>query len=419
MGKYFYRRKDTEETYKNWVHESCIPEEIEEQLQLITASSLEAWRNIKNGKAVFKEAIPHLEKVFDKIREIAEIKSKYLNLTPYNSLLDAYQPGLSTEIIDPIFNDLKNFLPNLIKKAQNNNEKYIPFSNNYPLEKKKKFVRELVKILGFNFNHGRVDEVIHPHSVGSAPDVIIAINYDDNIMDLSYGAIHECGHGVYSQNLQNYLQAIGQHRGVSIHESQSLMFEMQLAKNQDFINFFSKLLKEEFGNLPEFSVQNLTSYFKEVKPNLIRIQSDEVTYPMHVVLRYEIEKDIIEGKMKIKDLPEVWNAKMQEYLGITPENDAVGCMQDIHWSEGLVGYFPSYTFGAIIAAQLMEKMKIDIKDIENNIKNGNFKEINNWLKEKIHSKGCSLDFNELIEEASGKKLSADSFKKHILNRYFS
>jgi carboxypeptidase Taq len=226
--------------------------------------------------------------------------------------------------------------------------------------------------------------------------------------------LHECGHAVYQQNLLDFLRAVGQQRGMAIHESQSLFFEREVGKDENFVKFFAKLLREEFGDSKDLVDENILTIIKHVKPSFIRIEADEVTYPLHIILRYEIEKDIIDEKIKIKDMPEIWNAKMKEYLGIVPPNDAVGCLQDCHWPLGLIGYFPSYTFGAIIASQLMEKIKKVLPNIENDMKNGNLGNIREWLNKNIYKYGSSVDFETLIKNATGKELSIEAFKKHLM-----
>jgi carboxypeptidase Taq len=410
---------DVEETYRCWVHESSIPEDLVGKLADTVANSARIWTDAKNGKATFKDILPYLESIFNINREIAEGKNKLLKLSPYDCMLDKFQPGLKSEKVGAIFEDLKKFIPTVLAKVQQKDQlKPTPLDGGaYPKEKKEKFVRRLLEVIGYDFERGRLSEVIHPHMVGLAPDIVIAVNYKSDPVDLSFSSIHECGHAVYQQNLTDFLRCVGQQRGMAIHESQSLFFEMQIGHNNAFIPFLAGLMREYFGDRPEFSSENIGALIKRVEPSFIRIHADEVTYPLHVIMRYEIESAIIRGEVKVKDLPELWNSKMKEYLGIIPPNDALGCLQDCHWPCGLVGYFPSYTFGAIIAAQLMGKIKTVMPNISEDIAKGDLSRIREWLRDNIHSRGASVDFETLIKNAAGKELSAEDFKMYLNNKY--
>jgi carboxypeptidase Taq len=412
---------DTEETYRIWVHESAVPEELVGKLADTVANSTRIWADVKNGKANFKDIQPYLENIFNLNREIAEKKSNLLKLPIYDCLLDKYQPGLKSDKINAVFSDLKKFIPDILTKIQQKKlQKATPLNAEaYPKDKKEKFVRQLLKVIGYDFDRGRLSEVIHPHMVGLAPDIVIAVNYKSDPIDLSFSSIHECGHAVYQQNLTDYLRTIGQQRGMAIHESQSLFFEMQIGRSNAFVPFLAKIMREHFGNIPELSDDNISTIVRHVEPSFIRIHADEVTYPLHVIMRYEIEKGIIDGQIKVKDLPEIWNAKMKEYLGIVPPTDAIGCLQDCHWPCGLVGYFPSYTFGAVIAAQLMSKIRKDLPNIEKDIANGNLARVREWLYNNVYKYGASLDFENLVKTSTGKELSTDDFKEYLNNKYLS
>jgi carboxypeptidase Taq len=407
-------KTDVEESYRNWIHESGIPDDLIAKIETAKSFSMKIWSDAKNGKATFKDLLPYLEQIFEIEREIANKKSDFLKLSPYDCLIDEFQPGLKQEKIDFFFDELKAFLPTIIEKRKN--IPVIPLKD-YPKDKKLNYVKRILDLMNFNFEQGRRAEVIHPHSSGPAFDSIIAVNYNADLISLTYSAIHECGHALYQQQLTNCLTAVGQQRGMAIHESQSLFFEKQIGKNEKFINILAQILREEFESVPELSSDNILNTIRQVEPSFIRIDADEVTYPLHIIMRYEIERDIINGKMKVKDLPEIWNAKMKEYLGITPPNDLLGCLQDVHWIVGLVGYFPSYTMGAIIASQLMEKIRTEIKNIDGDLEKGDLKNITKWLNDNIHKYGSSIDFEELIKRATGQELSIASFKKHLTNRY--
>lgn len=411
-----YEKINLRETEKLYIDENIIPEELEIELSNCSINATKVWTDVKNNKATFKDLLPYLEKNFDIIKKIADTKSKVLKISPYDCLINQYQKGLTSKQIDKTFNDLKPFLIDLANKNYNK-RKPIPLNGNYDLEKKKNFVKKIVETVGINSSNARIDPVLHPHTDGYAPDILLGINYNFDLSLLFYATIHESGHALYIQNLKDYLQPIGQYMGMAIHESQSIFMEKQVGKNENFISFVANIMKDEFGNLPELSKENLLNLSRDVKVNPIRIKADEITFPLHIILRYEIEKDIMENKIKIKDLPEIWNEKSIKYLNVKPKNDVEGCLQDIHWISCNVGYFPSYAFGAIIAAQLMETLRKDLKNVDEDLLNGNLTNIDNWLNINIHSKGTQLDFNELIKNATGKELSTDAFKKDLLNKY--
>ncbi|MDR2527053.1 MAG: carboxypeptidase M32 [Rickettsiales bacterium] len=407
------QRINTKLTHRLWIHDSALPEELLTRLANVKAKTNITWSDAKHGKGGFKENLSNLEEIFEITKEIADIKSKMLKLSPYDALLDSYSPGLSSEKIDIIFNDLKGFLPDFIKQ---NKKECKQLSNDYSREQKKIYSKKLLELIGFDFNYGRLAEVIHPHMTGPATDVIIAPNFDEDLIKLTGSVIHEGGHGIYQQSLKNYLSPIGSPLGMAIHESQSLFFEKQIGKNKFFLKKVADLLQEVFGDKEELSYNNILKLNREIKPDFIRIESDEATYPLHIIMRYEIEKGILENKIKVKDLPDVWNEKMKEYLGIVPQNDLQGCLQDCHWFFALVGYFPAYTFGALVAAQIMDKMKMEIQNIEQELENGNLSKIREWLYNNIYIHGSSLNFEELVKRATGKELGTDAFKEHLKDR---
>lgn len=407
---------NVEESYMNWLCENSVSEKLNIQFINSTTAATNMWFLVKRGETTFKDILPHLENNFNLARQIAEQQSKVLNLSPYDCMINKYQRGLKVDKIDRMFNELKQFLIGFSKKYMNKIE-VRDLSANYSKIKKENIVKYIAKIEGLDLNRVRIDNILHPHSYGYSPDVLLGMNYDFDLFLLIYASLHECGHALYLQNLKNYLQPIGQHRGMSIHESQSIFMEKQVGKNPNFIHFLSNILKNEFGDLPELSEENILALNRQIKPNSIRFRADEVTYPLHIILRYEIERDIIEEKIKCKDLQEVWNEKSKEYLNIVPDTDVVGCLQDIHWFKGDIGYFPSYAIGTIISAQLMKAVKRDLPNIDDNLKNGNLVNIVNWLNKNIHSKGSSVNFEKLIFNATKDEISIEPFKMDLIEKF--
>ena len=280
----------------------------------------------------------------------------------------------------------------------------------------------MMKLLGFDFNHGRLDVSVHPFCGGVPTDVRMTTRYDEvDFTSALMGVIHETGHARYEQGLPKEWAELpaGEARSMGIHESQSLLFEMQLSRSLEFINLLAPTAQALFTREddPAFTAENITLFNTRVKPAFIRVDADEVTYPAHIILRYEIERDLIEGKIEVADIPSLWNQKMTEYLGVNTEgNYTDGCMQDIHWTDGSFGYFPSYTLGAMYAAQFMATMRKEM-DVEQLISDNNLTPIFTWLEANIWSKASTLTTDELVIQATGESLNPSYFKEHLEARY--
>jgi carboxypeptidase Taq len=285
----------------------------------------------------------------------------------------------------------------------------------------------VMKSLGFDFNHGRLDVSHHPFCGGVPDDVRITTRYQtDTFVPSLMGVIHETGHAMYEQGLpQGWTdQPVGKALSMATHESQSLLMEMQAARTRQFLEFVTPLAQQTFlggsSNDPAWTVENLHRLYTKVQRSYIRVDADEVTYPLHIILRYELEKDLIEGSLEVKDLPEAWNAKMTEYLGLSTEgNFHDGCMQDVHWPAGLFGYFPTYTLGAMTAAQLFSAAQEQVDSLLDDIGQGNFAPLLGWLRTHVHEKGKYLNYNDLMKAATGDVLDAGYFKSHLEQRYLS
>ncbi|GAM59636.1 thermostable carboxypeptidase 1 [Vibrio ishigakensis] len=339
-------------------------------------------------------------------------------------MLDIYEPGVNQAELTKLFDEVKTWLPDLIDKAiekQSSQSILLP-TGTYSTESQKALGLEVMKLLQFDFNHGRLDESVHPFCGGVPQDVRLTTRYNEQeFVQSLMGIVHETGHARYEQGLPKYITGLpaGEARSMGIHESQSLFFEMQLGRSDEFITHLSKLANKHFAQHDSkiFEPQNLSRIYTQVKRDFIRVDADELTYPAHVILRYEIERDLINGDINYKDLPEAWDAKMQAYLGLsTKGNFTNGCMQDIHWTDGAFGYFPSYTLGAMYAAQFKASMAKDL-NIGQAIESGDLSPIFNWLEQKIWSKGSLLGTNELVTQATGEALNAEHFKKHLTERY--
>ncbi|KJG19139.1 carboxypeptidase M32 [Photobacterium angustum] len=408
---------------RQWMMHNILPADLVEQKSLLGSQCEHAWRTQRkeNDWEGFKQ---NLIPVVNLARQEAAIRSKSTGLSLYDALLDLYEPEMTSEVLDGIFADVKSWLPQLIQDVQNKqkNEAVLPLTGTFPIIEQNALSLDVMKLLNFDFNHGRLDISTHPFCGGVSTDVRITTRYDEtDFTSALMGVIHETGHARYEQGLPHQWRdlPVGQARSMGIHESQSLFFEMQLSRNIDFARKLAPLAQKTFNRETDsaLTAENLNTINTRVKPGFIRVDADEVTYPAHVILRYEIERDLIEGNIEVDDIPEIWDRKMQAYLGIdTKGNFKDGCMQDIHWTDGSFGYFPSYTLGAMYAAQFMAAMK-KVVDVEAAITSGDLSPIFTWLETNIWSKGCTLSTDELVKQATGETLNPRFFQQHLMARY--
>ena len=413
-----------------WKKANAIPKDLVEALSLTTNECEHAWRTLRgeNNWAAFE---PMLQKVFDLSREKAQAlenglaaEKGYVNA--YEALLDIYDPGTKLTRIDSVFAELKQELPGLLQQVLVKQAGLGPVvKQQAQIEKSKQIAlaKNIMSVLGFDFDAGRLDEAAHPFSGGTSDDSRITTRYStDNVVEGLMGIIHETGHSRYETGLPSAWRnmPLGKSMGMGVHESQSLFFEMQMGRSAPFINGIAPIVQKHLGNDPAFEASNLRKLYTEVKPGFIRVNADEVTYPLHVILRYELERDIILGKADVKDIPERWNLAMKNSLGLDTQGDFKnGPMQDVHWPCGAIGYFPSYTLGAMTAAQLHASLIKAIPNAPELIAKLDFGPIFGWLSSNIWQKGCSLSYDELMTEATGETLNSAYFLTHLRARYLS
>lgn len=406
-------------------HETAIDSHLTAAFSKAGTLCENVWRKARADND-FARLAPYLEEVIHMLQDIAAAKADALGgCTPYEALVDMYDPGTSEADIDHVFNALKGFLPSLIDRAvEHSSRRSIEeFNGSFPVGQQQKLSHLCMETIGFDFTHGRIDMSFHPFCGGVPGDVRITTRYDESdFMTGLMGVNHETGHAMYENHLPLAWrhQPVGKARGMAMHESQSLLVEMQACRSREFLSFLQPHLCRIFGvEGSEWSVDNLYAHNVKVARSLIRVDADEVTYPAHVMLRYDLEKALLSGDLKVKDLPGAWNEKMQEYLGITPHNNKNGCMQDVHWMDGSIGYFPSYTMGAIIAAQLFAAAQKDIPDLMEHIAHGNFSSLMLWLRPRIHAKGSSQSTTEILTEATGSPIDVSVYRNHLENRYLA
>ena len=396
--------------------EKLPPSFVEKFAQLTTKARI-YWRNAKQHSN-FKLFQSYLQEIVD----MSIKKAEYIGegKKPYDTLLDLYEEDLTMKDMDKVFDSIRTPLKNILKKVKNSRK----FLDKHPLQEEKyskdKMDELNHKVLAkffFDLKKGRLDVSAHPFTeeIG-INDVRITTWYPGKDFNRSLSStIHEFGHALYEMQVAQDLRQTPAAGGVSmgVHESQSRFWENIIGRNKIFVEKNFELFKQHLSFLKNYKAKDVYRYFNNIVPSLIRVEADEVTYNFHIMLRYEIEKGLLAGKVNVKDLPEIWNAKMQEYLGIIPESDTEGVLQDIHWSMGSIGYFPTYTLGTVMACQILHKMQKDIGKIDKFISNEEYPTIKEWLKEKIHQYGSIYTPKDLIKKALGEGINSAYYIKHV------
>ncbi len=419
-----WQQANLNEMRRLWVHATAVDADLVEALAKSIGRCDSLWRKAR-PESDFALALPELRTLLGLVRQVANAKAGRLGVSPYEALLDEYEPGMRVAEIDRLFAGL-SFLPALREAALARQAKRpgpIRPTGPFPLADQERLGRRLMGIIGFDFAHGRFDVSLHPFCGGVQDDVRITTRYrEDDFVSALMGTLHETGHAMYERGRPAAwrYQPVGTARGMALHESQSLLVEMQVCRSPEFLGFLAPILREAFSIEGEaFSAENLQRLYTRVEPGFIRVDADEVCYPSHVILRYRLEKALIAGDLDLADLPGAWNDGMKELLGITPPDDRRGCLQDIHWFGGAWGYFPTYTLGAMTAAQLYDAARRAVPEIPAAITRGDFKPLMAWLGENIHGQGSRWSSVELVKHASGKPLDPAIFQAHLERRYLS
>lgn len=418
-----WQRANLQEMQRLWAHATALTESLVIALTKATSACETVWREARVASD-FAAVLPSLKTVLALVREVAQAKAARLGLAPYDALLDEYEPGGRAADIDRLFGELADFLPGFLVRVLDHQAKAPPVvvpQGPFPIDKQRALGLRLMEILGFDFRHGRLDVSHHPFCGGTPDDVRITTRYDEADFTSSLMAVlHETGHALYERGLPKEWRGlpVGEARGMSLHESQSLLIEMQVCRSREFLAFAAPLMRETFdGRGPAWDADNLFRLYTRVQPSFIRVNADEVTYPAHVILRYNLERAMIAGDLAAEDLPGAWNEGMQRLLGITPPNDREGCLQDIHWYDGAWGYFPTYTLGAMTAAQLFAAAKAADPSILPAIARGDFAPLLAWLRTHVHGKGASVSTRALLVQATGRELETGPFRDHLRQRY--
>ena len=401
---------------------STLPQNLVESLSKASAICEGRWQDARK-QSNFNIVKKSLKELINLSKEEALILGEKLNCSPYEALIQKYEPLASVKNISRVFDDLKFFLVSSVDKIieKQKNDSLLSVQTNISPNIQYEIAQSLMKTLGFDFSRGRLDKSQHPFCGGSTDDVRITTRYSENNPFSSLeGVMHETGHAMYELGLPKEWQhqPVGRSRGMAIHESQSLLIEMQITRSFAFKTFLSKLLSNSFGiKGKEFSADNLYSLGTRVNKTYIRVEADEVTYPLHIILRFNIERMLLDNTLSVEDIPSAWNDEYRKLFDKQIDKDSNGCLQDIHWYAGLMGYFPTYSLGSLMAAQFANTLKNEIPNLDLDIKQGKFNNLMNWLRKNIHEKASFFSSNEILQQVTKSSLNANYFKEYITNRY--
>jgi carboxypeptidase Taq len=386
-----------------------------------TALAVESWKTA-HKKNTFKTFLPSLKKVISLCQKKAELLG-YID-HPYDALVNEFEPSMTVKQLDKLFGEIKPKLVSLVKKitSKNSSQNLKKIKGHFPKHLQEELCHDVIKRIGINPEQYNLSTTHHPFCIPFHPtDIRITTHFhEDNFLKSFSAAVHEAGHGLYENNLPSkyFGTPLAEAASIGIHESQSRIFETCIGNSIPFLKYYFPKFQKKFPEaLANVNVDEFTALIREVKPSLIRIFADEVTYSLHVILRYEIEKGLIDGSIDPKDLPSIWRAKMQESLGVIPPSDSLGCLQDIHWSIGCFGYFPTYALGSMYAGSLFTKyIKLNV-DWASEIASGSFSKFSLFLKENIHVHGRKYLPLELIEKATEKPFTPDDYIRYLEHRY--
>ncbi|MBY0337138.1 MAG: carboxypeptidase M32 [Acetobacteraceae bacterium] len=402
---------------------TALPTELVEASARANSACEKVWRDAK-ATSDFARVRPYLEEVLRLQRETAAALAAATGLSPYDALMEGYQRGVTAAEVEPVFAAYEAFLREALPRAEEIQAKRgpaLPLAGPFPAAKQRELCRDLSLRIGLEADHSRLDESLHPFCGGTPTDVRITTFYsEDDLAKALMGVLHETGHALYERGLPAAWsrQPVGEAAGMAAHESQSLIVEMQASRSDAFLSFLGPKLRALFGGSEAaYATANLAKLWRHVERGFIRVDADELTYPAHVILRFRLERALIGGDLAIGDLPGAWAEGLKALLGIVPPDDARGCLQDIHWHDGAFGYFPSYTLGAMAAAQLMKAARAAEPGLDAALARGDMAPLLGWLRANVHAHGSRLGFQDLLRAATGKPLDPRDFQDHLTARY--
>ncbi|BCJ86865.1 carboxypeptidase M32 [Effusibacillus dendaii] len=409
------------ECKKEYERSHSIPSDLYQEYVVLTSKSETAWEEARHNND-FANFQTYLEKIVDYTKRFIEIWGYQEH--PYNTLLDQYEPGITVAILDPLFADLRAQSVALLQAIQERGRKTDTsfFGQRFPIDDQRRFSEHVLKKIGYDFEAGRLDVSAHPFATGLNPgDVRITTRFqEDDFRFAIFSTIHEGGHAIYEQNIGKELVGTILSEGASmgIHESQSRFMENMIGRSFGFWTYFYDDLRNMFpAQFADVSIDQFYRAVNQVEPSLIRTEADELTYNLHIMVRYELEKALIGGDLQVADLPGAWNDKMKEYLGVVPQTDSDGVLQDVHWSFGAFGYFPSYSLGNIYAAQFEAALRRDMPDYKEAIQRGEFSAVKSWLNDKIHKYGRLLEPKDILASVTGESIDARYLVNYLQSKY--
>ena len=411
---------------KTYDEQTKLPEKLVAETAKQEAIAIDVWKKAK-AKKIFSMFKPELEKMLDLKRQAAEILMGVKGTaTPYDALIDIYEPKMTAEAISQIFSGLRDGLVSILGKCQASSKQPDPsiLKRKVPFDVQRKISNEVAKFIGYDVESpeagGRIDETEHPFTTGYYDDVRITTHYyKDDMASSLFSVLHEGGHAIYDQNLRQewMFQPVGSSCSLGFHESQSRFVENVIGRSREFWTYFFPKLKELTGaTFSDLMLDDFVRAINHVEPSKIRVEADEVTYCLHVIIRFEIEQELIPGKIDVAGLPEIWNRKYKEYLGVDIENDSEGVMQDIHWASGAFGYFPTYALGNIISGQLLNSMERDIPDWRGQIAEGRFQKVKGWMVKNVHQQGDLYDPAVLVKKITGEEMNVKPYLEYLDNK---
>lgn len=409
-------------------HMMAIDPKLYELKVAASIGTEQIWRELRAANN-WADFVPHFKKLVALVQEEGRQRGSAARTSAYEALVDLYEPGLKVATIETVFNNLKAVLPGKVDQivTRQKRDRIVELGRPVPVEQQRTMMREYMDWLGFDFQHGRLDESHHPFCGGVPLDVRLTTRYSESeFLSGLMGVLHETGHAMYEQGLPRkwFDQPVGEARGMSVHESQSLFVEMQIGRSREFYDFAAPMLRQKLSQSHDpkefWQPENLFRIASKVEKSLIRVEADEATYPAHIILRYELERAIVEGQVSVEEIPAIWDEKMRSYLGLSTAGDfRNGCMQDVHWPSGSFGYFPCYTLGALVAAQLFASLERDLPQARALISRGEVAPLMDWLRKKIWSQGSRYVSEDLLKRATGEGLNVDYFLNHLDNRYLA
>jgi len=412
---------------KNYDEQTKLPEDLVAETAKQEAITVDVWKKAKATKdfSMFK---PELEKLVDLKKKAAEILMEVKETaTPYDALVDIFEPKMTSETINKIFGELREGLTSLIRKCETSPKQpdVSAFKRRVPIDVQRKISKTIAEFVGYDIEsreaRGRIDETEHPFTSGYYDDVRVTTHYyEENFTSAIFSALHECGHAIYDQNLnlEWMFQPVGTPCSIGFHESQSRFVENIMGRSREFWFYFLPKLKELTGNvLSNVDLDTFVQAVNQVRPSKIRVEADEVTYGLHIIIRFNLEQDLFADKIMVTELPEIWNQSYKDYLGVDIENDSEGVMQDTHWASGSYGYFPSYTLGNIYSGQILAAMEKDLPEWKNQIAQGNFLDTKRWLIKNVHSYGNLYDPSDLIKKITGEEINVKPYLNYLNQKY--